>query len=59
MYNKYYAVVGYRGIAAAVKNYPTNVAKKMIDNDFAWAANNRKRILAEWTNRYEGKSAPK
>ncbi len=59
MYNKYYAVVGYPGVAAAVKNYPTNVAKKMIDNDFAWAANNRERILAEWGKRYDGKSDPK
>jgi iron(III) transport system substrate-binding protein len=24
--------------------------------DFAWAANNRERILAEWTKRYDGKT---
>lgn len=59
MYNKYYAVVGYPGVAAAVKNYPANVAEKMIDNDFSWAANNRKTILAEWSKRYDGKSDPK
>lgn len=59
MYNKYYAVVGYPGVAAKVKNYPTNAAGKMIDNDFAWAANNRKKILAEWSKRYDGKSDPK
>ncbi len=59
MYNKYYAVVGYPGVAAEVKNYPPNVAAKMIENDFAWAANNRKKILAEWSKRYDGKSDPK
>lgn len=59
MYNKYYAVVGYPGVAEAVKNYPASVNEKMIDNDFAWAADNRKRILSEWSKRYDGKSDPK
>jgi iron(III) transport system substrate-binding protein len=31
----------------------------MIDNDFEWAASNRKAILAEWQNRYDSKSEPK
>ncbi len=31
----------------------------MIDNDFAWAAANRQRILEEWQNRYGVKSEPK
>jgi iron(III) transport system substrate-binding protein len=31
----------------------------LIDNDLEWAANNRKRILKEWTKRYDSKSAPK
>lgn len=59
MYNDAYAVVGYPGVAEPVKNYPANVADKMIDNDFAWAAKNRKSILAEWSKRYDGKSDPK
>lgn len=59
MYNKAYAVVAYPGVAKPVKNYPTNVAEKMIDNDFSWAASNRKKILAEWSKRYDGKSDPK
>jgi iron(III) transport system substrate-binding protein len=29
----------------------------MIRNDFAWASENRARILAEWQRRYEGKAA--
>ena len=28
-------------------------------NDFAWAAKNRDRILAEWSKRYDAKSEPK
>ena len=31
----------------------------MIKNDFAWMAENRERILAEWSKRYESKAAPK
>ncbi|MHA1523847.1 MAG: putative 2-aminoethylphosphonate ABC transporter substrate-binding protein [Alphaproteobacteria bacterium] len=59
MYNAGYAVVAMPGIAKAVKFFPENLLEKMIDNDFEFAANNRKRILAEWTKRYDGKSDPK
>ena len=38
---------------------PAGVAASMIKNDFAWASENRTRILAEWTKRYEGKAAKK
>jgi len=31
----------------------------MIDNNFEWAATNRKRILAEWQKRYDSKSEAK
>ncbi len=31
----------------------------MIDNDYGWAADNRKRILGEWQKRYDVKSEPK
>ena len=59
IYNEAYAVVAYPGVAKTVKYFPENIGKKMIKNDFLWAAKNRKRILAEWTKRYDAKSAPK
>jgi iron(III) transport system substrate-binding protein len=31
----------------------------MIKNDFTWMAENRERILTEWSKRYESKAAPK
>jgi iron(III) transport system substrate-binding protein len=31
----------------------------MIKNDFAWAAENRDAILAEWRKRYDGKTEAK
>ena len=59
MYNAGYAVVAYPGVAKPVKHFPENLLEKMIDNDFEYAANNRKRILTEWQKRYDGKSDPK
>jgi len=59
MYNTAYAVVGYKGIAKPVKHFPPEILSKMIKNDFEFAANNRKTILAEWQKRYDSKSDPK
>lgn len=59
MYNTGYAVVAYPGVAKPVEHFPPGLLEKMIDNDFETAANNRKKILAEWQSRYDGKSEPK
>lgn len=59
MYNAGYAVVAYPGVAKPVEHLPTDIASKMIDNDFEWAANNRATILKEWQKRYDAKSEPK
>ncbi len=47
------------GVARPVKNFPKDITKKMIKNDFAWAAANRLRILKKWQARYGAKSLPK
>ncbi len=59
LYGKYYAIVAMPGINAAPPNYPAGAEKAMVKNDLAWMAKERDRILAEWTKRYDGKSAPK
>ncbi len=59
LYNSGYAVVAYPGVAKPVEHFPDNLLEKMIDNDFEFAANNRKAILAEWQKRYDSKSEPK
>lgn len=59
MYNEAYAVVGIPGIAKPVKYFPKETLERMIKNDFAWAAANRKAILAKWQKRYDSKSDPK
>ena len=40
-------------------NYPADAEGAMIKNDLGWMAENRDRILAEWSKRYESKAAPK
>ena len=59
LYNSGYAVVAIPGIAKPVEHFPEGIADAMINNDFEFAANNRKRILAEWQSRYDSKSEPK
>lgn len=41
------------------KFFPADLDKKLIKNDFAWAAAEQPRIIAEWRKRYDGKSEPK
>ncbi|MFO1070047.1 MAG: putative 2-aminoethylphosphonate ABC transporter substrate-binding protein [Geminicoccaceae bacterium] len=59
LYAQSYAIVALPGIAKPLANIDADVEKLLINNDFAWAAANRERILAEWTKRYDSKSEPK
>ncbi len=59
LYSQTYAVVAHPAVVNQPENYPMEVAERMIENDFAWMAENRERILAEWSRRYEAKAAPR
>ena len=59
LYAKTYAIVAYPGVDNTPPNYPADAEKAMIKNDLGWMADNRERILAEWSKRYESKAAPK
>ena len=59
LYGKYYAIVGYPGMNPAPPNYPPSADAAMAKIDLAKMGNERARILAEWTKRYDGKSARK
>ncbi|MBL8669046.1 MAG: putative 2-aminoethylphosphonate ABC transporter substrate-binding protein [Alphaproteobacteria bacterium] len=59
LYNKYYAIVAHPAIANLPPNYPAAGEAGMVKNDLGWMANERDRILKEWTKRYDAKSAPK
>ena len=59
LYAENYAIVARPGIAAKLEFVPGDVEPMLIKNDFVWAAENRARILEEWTKRYDTKSEPK
>ncbi|HVL73302.1 MAG TPA: putative 2-aminoethylphosphonate ABC transporter substrate-binding protein [Beijerinckiaceae bacterium] len=59
LYAKYYALVAHPDVKAAPPHYPPEGERMMIKNDFSWMAQNRERILAEWSKRYEAKAQPK
>jgi iron(III) transport system substrate-binding protein len=59
VYNEFLPILAIPEIAEPVEHFPPNTLEKMIDNDFGWAADNRKRILGEWQKRYDTKSEPK
>ena len=59
LYKANFAVLAIPSIATSNPNLPADLTKRMIKNDFTWAATNRDRIIAEWTKRYDGKSEPK
>ena len=58
-YAKNYALVAVPGVAQPLPNVPADYEKRLAKNDFAWAAKNRDRILAEWNKRYDAKSEKK
>ena len=59
LYASFVSQVAMPGIASHIPDYPAGVAESMIKNDFAWASENRTRILEEWVRRYDGKAAKK
>ncbi|MBM3645065.1 MAG: putative 2-aminoethylphosphonate ABC transporter substrate-binding protein [Alphaproteobacteria bacterium] len=59
LYGKYYAIVAHPDVKANPPNYPADGEKAMLKLDVEWMAKNRDRILAEWSKRYDGKSAPR
>jgi iron(III) transport system substrate-binding protein len=59
LYASFVSQVAMEGVSSSIPDYPAGVAASMISNDFAWASENRARILAEWSRRYDGKAAKK
>ncbi len=59
LYSKSYAIVASPDVKNIPPNYPTGAEAGMIKNDLSWMADNRERVLAEWSKRYESKAAPK
>jgi len=56
LYANNFAIVAVPGIAKPLPNIPSDYEARLVKLDFNWAAENRERILAEWTKRYDSKS---
>lgn len=59
LYAKNFALVAVPHLSEKLEFMPADYASRLVKNDFAWAAKNRERILAEWSKRYESKAAKK
>lgn len=59
LYAANFAIVAVPSLSKPLPNVPADYASRLVKNDFAWAAKNRDKILAEWSKRYESKAAPK
>ncbi|MCW5261944.1 putative 2-aminoethylphosphonate ABC transporter substrate-binding protein [Verminephrobacter eiseniae] len=59
MYQKNVAIVAHTAVNKPLEGLPANYEEMLIKNDFAFAAKNRDKILAEWSRRYDAKSEPK
>ena len=58
-YAKNFAIVAHPAVKPALPHIPADLESRLIKNDFAFAAKNRDKILAEWQKRYAAKSEPK
>jgi len=59
LYGKNFAITAQPGVAAPLANVPKDYEARLVKLDFNWAAENRERILAEWTKRYNAKTEKK
>jgi iron(III) transport system substrate-binding protein len=59
LYGKNFAITAQPGVAAPLANVPKDYEARLVKMDFNWAAENRERILDEWTRRYSAKSESK
>jgi iron(III) transport system substrate-binding protein len=55
-YSKNFAIVAHPDVKPSLAFLPADLETKLIKNDFAFAAGNRDKILAEWQQRYAAKS---
>jgi iron(III) transport system substrate-binding protein len=56
LYGKNFAITAQPGVASPLANVPKDYEARLVKMDFSWAADNRERILEEWTKRYNSKT---
>ncbi len=56
LYGKNFAITAQPGLAPPLANVPKDYEARLVKMDFNMAAENRERVLAEWTKRYNSKT---
>ena len=56
LYGKNFAITAQPGLAPPLANVPKDYEARLVKMDFGWAAENRERLLNEWTKRYNSKT---
>jgi iron(III) transport system substrate-binding protein len=56
LYGKNFAITAQPGVAAPLANVPKDYEARLVKLDFNYAAEQRERILTEWTKRYDSKT---
>jgi iron(III) transport system substrate-binding protein len=59
LYGRSYALLALPGVEPTVRGYPAEFAARVVNADFRAIAGDRDRILREWAQRFDGKSAPR
>jgi iron(III) transport system substrate-binding protein len=59
LYGQFYALLGRTDVRPTVQNYPAEFAERLVSADFTAVANERERLLRTWTERFDGRSAPR
>ena len=59
LYGKNFAITAQPGVAAPLANVPADYEARLVKMNFKTAADNRARVLDEWSRRYSAKSEPK
>ncbi|WP_236960390.1 extracellular solute-binding protein [Methylobacterium durans] len=58
LYAQTFAIVAHPEVSNPPSTYPPHIEARMAKNDLSWMAENRTRVLAEWTRRYGAKAQP-
>lgn len=53
LFARFYGIVGREGVINVPPHYPADAESRMIRLDYTWMADNRDRILAEWSKRFD------
>ena len=59
LYGRWYGVLALPGVTPAVKGYPPEFEQRLVNQDFRAVALQRDAILKTWSERFDGKSAPR